>query len=300
MVLDLIINTLGKPRTEAYPGKTKFDFNCPQCKDRNDGIPDNKFNLGILLDGNKNLCHCWVCGYKGNIKYLLKRYGSNIDYKSYCDYNLDIFKTDNKSKPYVFFSYPKGYVSFDKFDLTNEDHKKAHDYLLNNRGLTEKTIKFFKLGACFDGKYKNRIIIPSFDENNELNFFIGRSFVNEKPTYLHEFVDKTTFICNESNINWNHPITIVEGYFDMISLPINCIPLNGKILLPNLLKKLYKNKSKVILILDEGEEKRSKEIKDQLDLFNIENVVVNLKNKDLNHILSIIGKDYIKKEVLKY
>ncbi len=302
MVLDLLINTLGQPRNGTYKGKTKFDFNCPKCRDENQGVFDNKYNMGILIDGNRNFCNCWKCGYKPQIKWLLERYGTPDDYKLYCDYNLDNFKVEVKNNYYVFYSFPKGYIPFDKFDLNDENHKKAYEYLTKERSLSKKTINFFKIGACFEGKYQNRIIIPSFDEFNNINFFIARSFTNESPTYLHEFVDKSSFICNESNINWNHPVTLVEGYMDMASLPINCIPLIGKILLPNLLKKLYTNKCKVILILDEGEDKTIKKIEQQLSLFNIETKIVKLKpqTKDLNNILTKIGKGYIEKEVLNY
>ena len=36
------------------------------------------------------------------------------------------------------------------------------------------------IGYCDEGKYSNRIIIPSYDSDGQLNFFVGRDFYKSK------------------------------------------------------------------------------------------------------------------------
>ncbi len=302
MTIEYLINAVGQPNNGFYEGKTKYNFNCPKCAEQNLGRPDNKYNLGVLLESNNNIFNCWKCGYKGRVKTLLKDYGKKQDYDAYVFYNMEDYTDVHqvKKQNYLFTNLPKDFISFEMFDIVNnENHKKAYDYLVYDRKIPIRTIKFYKLGACFEGFFKDRIIIPSYDKDNKLNFFVGRTFIKDlKPTYLHNEVDKTTFIFNEFNINWNHPIYLVEGAFDMLSLPINTISLNGKILLDNILQKLIKYKSYVVLILDDDANKESLAIKQKLDLYDIKNKVIFLKNKDLNKML----KDdmIIKKNVMNY
>ena len=55
----------------------------------------------------------------------------------------------------------------------------------------------------------------------------------------------------ENMINWNIPITIVEGAFDSITVRRNCIPLYGKVIMNNLKKMiLQKGVKEVNLALD--------------------------------------------------
>ena len=48
---------------------------------------------------------------------------------------------------------------------------------LHKRSITyEDTIKY-NIGYCDSGLYSNRIIIPSYDSEGQLNFFVGRDFM---------------------------------------------------------------------------------------------------------------------------
>jgi hypothetical protein len=50
-------------------------------------------------------------------------------------------------------------------------------------------------------------------------------------------------------INWNEPITLVEGVFDSFSVKRNVVPLLGKFLLPKLRNKILEKGVKHINIL---------------------------------------------------
>jgi DNA primase len=98
--------------------------------------------------------------------------------------------------------------------------------------------------------YENRIIIPSYDINGDLNYFIARSYLSKtKMKYKNPEVDKENLIWNENLINWDEPLFIVEGAFDSIFLE-NSIPMLGKFMTQNLFNKLYTSAKKIIIVLD--------------------------------------------------
>ena len=49
-------------------------------------------------------------------------------------------------------------------------------------------------------------------------------------------------------INWNEPITLVEGVFDSFSVKRNVIPLLGKFLLSKLKNKILKTLNQFLLV----------------------------------------------------
>lgn len=111
-------------------------------------------------------------------------------------------------------------------------------------------LQIYNIGFCYTGLYENRIIIPSYDENNRLNYFIARSYlVKTKRKYMNPEAQKETIIFNEKLINWDEPVYIVEGAFDSIFIP-NAIPMLGKFMSEYLFDKLYNNAKKIIIVLD--------------------------------------------------
>jgi hypothetical protein len=48
--------------------------------------------------------------------------------------------------------------------------------ILKSRGITKNDIEKYNIGYCETGRYAKMIIIPSYDENGQLNYFTGRSF----------------------------------------------------------------------------------------------------------------------------
>ena len=121
---------------------------------------------------------------------------------------------------------------------------------LQKRNITEEDIIRYNIGYCTDGVYGGRVIIPSYDANGILNYFIARSFYNSKLKYKNPPVPKDTVIF-ELYINWNMPIVLCEGVFDATAIKRNAIPLLGKTVQDSLLSKLVSNKaSEVIIALD--------------------------------------------------
>ncbi len=111
----------------------------------------------------------------------------------------------------------------------------------------------------------NLIIIPSFNKNGEVNYYEARSYLPwVKPAYHKpdaEEVPKSSIIFNACNVDFNLPVYIVEGPFDMFPL-YNVVPLLGKEIPDILIEKLVKHKTKVILCLDEDA------LKDAVEMYN--------------------------------
>ena len=90
--------------------------------------------------------------------------------------------------------------------------QRALNYLYH-RGFTDRDILTWKVGFCDFGEYQDRIIIPSFDNNGNVNFFVGRSYTDDWMKYKNPQVSKD-IIFNDLNIDWDDDIVLVEGAFD--------------------------------------------------------------------------------------
>ena len=119
---------------------------------------------------------------------------------------------------------------------------------LKKRGITEQDIIRYNLGYCTEGQYQNRIIIPSYDENGRLNYFVGRDFYSSTLKYKNPPIPKDV-IGFDLYVNWSLPIILVEGVFDAMSVKSNSIPLFGKTILPRLYQKIVEKKVKDIFIV---------------------------------------------------
>ena len=102
------------------------------------------------------------------------------------------------------------------------------------------------------GEYRNRIIIPSFNDSGELNYFVSRTWVKDHPLkYKNPKVSKN-IIGFEMFINWDLPIYLVEGVFDVWQSDEKYIPLFGKSIPTALkLKIIEKEVKEVFVILDD-------------------------------------------------
>lgn len=235
-ILHILTNILGEPKRDYASSGDWYEFNCPHCGSINNGVLDGKYNLAV--NTNELYCHCWKCSYHAKLSKLIKYYGSQSDCDEYREEikslkerhyytlsnsireNIDNLFNDNEVE------LPKGFRLIDK---TDKEAELAYQYLLN-RGLNDSIIEKFKIGyiPSYKGKYSNRIIIPSYDSYNDLNYWIARDYTGKSSVKVfNPFIDKKTITFNENYINWYEPITLVEGPFDHIVVP-NSIPLLGK------------------------------------------------------------------------
>jgi len=237
VVIDLLRDFLGKEKAH-YDLKCQITFDCPVCSYDIKGLDhgDGKGNLEINYC--RHIYKCWSCGEthgtQGPLGKLFDRFGTKMAKKTY---NLVRPQDEKYVAPKLQVKIPAGYKQFKDSNERFIPHKEAMRYL-TSRGITNEIIEKYKIGYTVDGDFAYRVIIPSFDKEGELNYFIARSWVPSKMKYKNPTVPKETIIFNESNIDFSKTIYLVEGAFDMLFLD-NSIPLLGKHVSPMLFERLY-------------------------------------------------------------
>jgi DNA primase len=214
---------------------------------------DGKGNLEINY--KRGVYKCWSCAEThethGSIFKLVKKYGSPRQNKKFL--LLMPEEVDEVKRVYKKVYLPKEFISFKNVSqglkLTPQ-FKQAWNYI-KKRNITDEMIEKFNIGFCYTGLYENRIIIPSYDTELTLNYFIARSYLSKtKLKYKNPEVQKEIIIWNEHLINWEERLYIVEGAFDSIFVP-NSIPMLGKFMSDNLFKTIYTNAKKdIVIVLD--------------------------------------------------
>jgi DNA primase len=154
-----------------------------------------------------------------------------------------------KDKPRIRLRLPEGYTKFKDSNIRFIPHREAINYLYS-RGITDEMIEKYDIGYTVQGDYAYRIIVPSYDIDDNLNYFVGRAWVPKKMKYKNPAVPKDEIIFNESRVNWEENVYLCEGVFDAFFLP-NPIPMLGKMLSNNLFEKLYERaKGEIHICLD--------------------------------------------------
>ncbi len=218
---------------------------CPFCHH-----PKKKLQINL----NTQQFHCWVCDARGNrISSLLRKLKVDVktiqrikDIYGDDDYNYN----PNEDYPEKL-ELPKECKQLHiKPKSINPHYNHAISYL-KRRGIGMDLIVRYNIGYCESGDYGGRIIIPSYDGNGELNYFIARSFYEDnKMKYKNPPVSRNV-IMFENHINWSEDITLVEGGFDAFSVRRNAIPLLSKFILPKLKNKIKEmGVKKVNILLD--------------------------------------------------
>ncbi len=253
-VIEILEDILGDYKMHNdYKGQISFD--CPVCSQEIKGLDhgDGKGNLEINY--KYNVFKCWVCSEShethGSIYKLIKKFGNPRQLKKY-----ELLKPDETeeraNRVYKKVKLPKEFISFKDASAglkMTPQYKQAYNYI-KSRNITDMMLQMYNIGFCYSGEYENRIIIPSYDENKYLNYFVARSYLTKtKLKYKNPEAQKETIIFNEHLIKWDEPIYIVEGAFDSIFLP-NAVPMLGKFMSDNLFNKLYDNAKKITIILD--------------------------------------------------
>lgn len=279
IIKEIIENILGEPRRETEGWK---EHNCPYCSAEKGVENDGKYNLAVNYGEDfktKPFFHCWRCGTAGKLSKLIKDFGNSSDLSLYYnelknikssilyqlnnDYDTENFQFENTVE------LPKDYrnISYD-----DKYAKEAIEYL-KKRNIGKYFINYYNIGYVpywsKDKEMRNRIIIPSYDEYGELNYYVARDYTGKRTyrKYNNPDIKKTMFVFNEDKINWYEDVTLVEGAFDHMVIP-NSIPLLGKTLKTDYATfKAVVNKAKInvnVLLDDDA-------IEDAKKLYNLLN-----------------------------
>jgi DNA primase len=240
--LKLLKKALGR----CWTNEEEHQFHCPKCN-------HHKLKLSVNID--KGVFKCWICDYSGTkISPLIRRFAPSY----YADWRLlegeidldkyDTIFADEVELPPQIIDLPENFQT-----LTGKKTRlkqKPLNYLYS-RGFTDTDILNWKIGFCNFGEYQDRVIVPSFDSEGNVSFFIARSYTDDWMKYRNPKVSKD-IIFNDLNVDWDNDVILVEGVFDAMKCK-NAIPLLGSTLRENslLFQKICERKPNVYLALDE-------------------------------------------------
>tara|TARA_R110000751_G_scaffold134226_1_gene236640 strand:- start:29 stop:970 length:942 start_codon:yes stop_codon:yes gene_type:complete len=250
--IKILTGVLGSSHNE---GHSQLLYHCPKCS-------HHKKKLSINIE--KNLFKCWICDWSGrNIYRVIKYYGNHHDRQAWLRLTQQIEignfadklfgPIDPEEEPTV--SLPAGFVSLVNKSLPASSSKPLN--YLDSRYIDRSDIFKWKIGYCSEGEYSGRIIVPSFNLDGNINYFIGRSYDGSWFRYKNPSLSKN-FIFNELYLDFSKEITIVEGVFDAFKAGSNAVPLLGSTLTEysKLFSKIVQNDTTVYLSLDNDAPKK--------------------------------------------
>jgi DNA primase len=189
-----------------------------------------------------------VDGTHGSLGKLFDKYGNKKLKKLYNVLKPETVQPRQKRTKKL--TLPEGFTLFTESSPVYPVRRQAYNYL-KSRGITDEIIKKYNIGFCDRGSHTGRIVVPSYDGNGELNYYVARSWdTKSKFKYKNPEAEKDKIIFNERLIDWDKDIYLVEGVFDGFFLD-NSIPMLGKHMSELLFETIYtKAKGDVIICLD--------------------------------------------------
>lgn len=253
--LEVLKDILGNPISSGE----ELLFYCKKCR-------HHKQKLSVNI--RKNCFKCWVCNFTGtNLARLVKRYGTYRQKQEWAKYDdkidlsskdfSDVLFSQEKQEEQTL-SLPKEFVT-----LTGKNTGLSNVAIryLYERGLNKEDILKWKIGYCPDGEYGGRVIVPSFNLEGRINYFIARSFKDDWMKYKNPPLQKNNIIFNELYVDWSSDVVLTEGVFDAI-VAGNGIPLLGSTLpeTSRLFQEVAKHDTPIYVALDPDAEKKAKNL----------------------------------------
>ena len=297
LLLELLQDVLGDINSH-YPNKGQISFDCPVCSYDIKGLDKGDGKGNFEVNYHQGVYKCWACsetyGTHGSLNKLFLKWGNKRNKSTWKLIGGDFIKTQKRT--YKDVTLPNEYISFTKGNKLTIPYKEAYNYL-RKRNISDEIITKYSLGYTTEGNYRGRIIVPSFDENGDINYFVSRSYVGHKNKYKNPEAEKDKIIFNEHQIDWGKDVYLVEGVFDMFFVN-NSIPVLGKNVSDKLWGKLYDNcKSNIVICLDGDAWKDAEKLYRKLDggrLTGRIRLIKLPKDKDVGELGGINGLKEIK------
>jgi len=256
--------------------KGNVEFYCPVC---------NHKNPKLIVNVSSGMYNCFTChpATKGKTPVsLLKKIGAPseaiAEMKGY--FPGDNSKIDTESEVKIVQLPIELKSLLDSSDRSLEK-RRALSYL-KSRGIQQSDIKKYNIGYCSTGRYRNKVLVPSYDANGRVNYFVARSFEKD-PRIKIDSPDckKSELVGFESTINWTVPVILCEGVFDAMAIKRNAIPLFGSTIPKAVMIKLLQPEVRTVyLALDEDAISKSIDHAQKLLDLGKEVYLIQLQGKD--------------------
>jgi len=294
LLINILSSFLGDYR-KLNEDSQQISFDCPMCSAEKGVEYDGKGNLEINYQNN--VFKCWSCydtNYmSGSVLKLLKKFATDKNRRDYLLIKPDANSILGREKEEIIVTLPEGYQKLS--ECTGDEHRYSFAMrYLTKRGIGPGIIKDFNIGFTTIGSFYNRIIIPSYGFDGELNYFIARWFPKEynKLKYINPKAEKQEIIFNANKVNWDATIYLVEGVFDHI-VTYNSIPLLGKVISMGLLEILHdRAQGLIVILLDSDAYEDAKKLYNQLNFGDLRNrirICIPQVNQDPSSIYENFG-----------
>ena len=251
VLVELLSDVLGAPN-QHYESKGQISFDCPVCAEEK-GLDNGDGKGNLEINYIRHVYKCWACGEThgthGPLGKLFDGYATKAQKKVYNLIKPEEFKQEGKKKTRL--RLPEGFTSFKDSNPRFIPHIEAYKYL-QSRGITDDIIDRYKIGYTVTGDYAYRIVVPSYNTENTLNYFVARAWVPKKMKYKNPPVPKDEIIFNEGAVDWKKDVYLCEGVFDSFFLP-NPIVMLGKKMSKLLFETLYLKAEGNIIICTDGD-----------------------------------------------
>jgi len=261
--LVILKNVLGS----CYHTGNEYLFRCSFC---------NHHKRKLSVNVKKGYYKCWVCERKGWIARLIKRFGTSEQLHEWNELSgrvditeFDDFFSEEKEPEEQILKLPPEFMPLASKNLSLTAGIPMR--YLQKRDITKSDILKWKIGYCTSGQYAKRIIIPSFGLSGYVNYFVARTYDNSWRKYLNPPANKD-IVFNHLMVDWEEPITIVEGIFDAVVAGNNSVPILGSNLNESsvLFGEIVKYKTPVYVALDHDAKKKEDRLIEKLLEYGIE------------------------------
>jgi len=252
VLVELLTDVLGEPK-QHYESKGQISFDCPVCAEEK-GLESGDGKGNLEINYIRHVYKCWACGEThgthGPLGKLFDGYATKQQKKVYNLIKPEELQLQDKKR--VRLRLPEGFTTFKDSNPRFIPHIEAYKYL-QSRGINDEMVEKYSIGYTVQGEFAYRVIIPSFDKDGILNYFVGRAWVNKKMKYKNPAsVPKDEIIFNEKLIDWDKDIFLVEGAFDSFFLS-NPLVMLGKKMSKLIFETLYSRANANIIICVDGD-----------------------------------------------
>ncbi|MFW6219537.1 MAG: hypothetical protein ACOC33_01585 [bacterium] len=221
IILDLEIkNILNSYFDKVYDSGSYYNFRCNICGDSK--TDRRKKRAYILRDGDKLIYYCHNCCISIPVEKWMKDYFP-INYRNY----ISELRRNKKPKQ-IDESIFKNIKKFRHDTIGTEKEKKYTKYfepITKHKDIVDICIRrkipetiYEKWFFSVNGKFKNRIIIPFYNDKSKIYYYQGRSIYPwMTPKYKSRLGDYNN-IYNYYLVDKDKPVIVVEGPLDSIFL----------------------------------------------------------------------------------
>lgn len=263
----------------CYKSGHEWLFYCPVCK-------HHKPKMSVNLD--KNVFKCWVCAYSGSSVFrIVRRFGNFLQRQEWeeldgvVDLSVSLYDQmfgDVEEDDEQIISLPEEFRSLcnKKVPISSAP---ARNYL-KSRGVTKEDILRWKIGYCATGPYAERVVIPSFNKDGRVNYFIARTY-GKGYKYKNPEGASKDIIFNHLYVDWKNPVHLVEGAFDAIQAG-NAIPLLQCSLREDskLFQEITRHDTPIYIALDPEAEKEAMDLIKSLLEYDVECYKVDISGEE--------------------